>query len=208
MRWPEEPDAVPARRDWRDTLRAAADIALLGLLTCIAALGVVTAAAAVATASAALHQWSQYDTWPAARSSARRFGRALLPGIPVSLLVLASAVILALNVGSLLAGTVPGGPVMVVITLLVAAALAGFAGLVTVEIGRTDGDGWRAAARRAAQLAQARPAVHLALSGVLVLGAALSVMVIPVAAPILVGYILFGLHAVVRRMHVYDPPVG
>ena len=51
--------------DWRETVRVATDLALLGLLTVLAALPVVTAGAAVATASAAVHHYLQYDRWPA-----------------------------------------------------------------------------------------------------------------------------------------------
>lgn len=201
LRFPEEEAAPgPQRRDWRETLRAATDLALLGLLTCFGALAGVTAAAAVATASAALDQWCEYETWPSARVTLRRFARAVLPGVGVSVLVLAVSALLTVNIRALATGVVPGGPALIAVTLVLAAAAAGYAGLVVVAVGRSQAEGWRAAARAAAHTAQSRPGVLAALAGVMALGAVLTVMVLPVIVPILVGYVLFGLHAVARRL--------
>ena len=43
--WPDNP--APARADWRDTLRAATDLALLGIVTALASAAVLTAGAAL-----------------------------------------------------------------------------------------------------------------------------------------------------------------
>ncbi|RBI98867.1 hypothetical protein DRA43_25140, partial [Micromonospora provocatoris] len=51
---PAHPDSAPARADWRDTLREATDLALLGFAVALAALPVLTLAPAVAAAGAAL----------------------------------------------------------------------------------------------------------------------------------------------------------
>jgi hypothetical protein len=77
--WPDDGPAT-VRRDWRDTLSAASDLALLGIATALAALPVVTAGAAVAAASAATHDWCRSGRLPAARVSAQRLRRGLLPG--------------------------------------------------------------------------------------------------------------------------------
>jgi len=187
-----------SRRGWLDIVRDASDLALLGILTTIGALGVVTAGAAVATASAALLHWRERGHWPTAAETVRRYGRALLPGIPVTLLAVATAALLTVNVAALSGGVVPGGAVLVAGMLLLAAALVGYASLTVVQAGR-DG-GWRAAAGRAATLARRRPVLLIALAGVTVLAGLLAFTVIPIATPILVGYLLFALHAVAHRL--------
>ena len=70
-----------ARQPWRDTVRVAADLALLGIVVTAAALPVVTAGAAVATGSAALHHFLTRDRWPDGRDAWRAFRRGLLPGL-------------------------------------------------------------------------------------------------------------------------------
>ncbi|TBL27887.1 hypothetical protein EYA84_27920, partial [Verrucosispora sp. SN26_14.1] len=85
----------PPRRDWRDTVRDAADLALVGILTVLTALPVLTAGASVGTASAAVHDWLATGSWPTARQTLSRFGRGLLPGLPVALLGLVAVGLLA-----------------------------------------------------------------------------------------------------------------
>jgi hypothetical protein len=181
-----------------DLVRDASDVALLGILTTIGALGVVTVGAAVATASFALRHWQEYGHWPTARETLGRYGRSVLPGVPVTLLVAATAALLAVNVSAFARGAVPGGPALTALTLLVAGAMAGFAVLTVVEVGR--GDGWRAAVRRAIVHTGQRPVALVALAGVVVLAALLAVTVTPVTIPILLGYVLFAAHAVARRL--------
>ncbi|PGH44510.1 hypothetical protein COO58_08775 [Micromonospora sp. WMMA1996] len=190
---------APARADWRDTLREASDLALLGFAAAAAALPVLTLAPAVATASAALHDRSVTGSWPDARTSLSRFGRALPAGLAVSAAALAATAVLAADLLALAGGRVPGGGPALALTAVVVAALLGYAGLVAVAVGRTGGRGWRAAARRVARACPRRPAVWAAASGVCVLAVLLAVLVTPVAVPILGGYALAALHAVDAR---------
>ncbi|MFJ6166844.1 hypothetical protein ACIQH6_17125 [Micromonospora orduensis] len=197
-----EPADGGGRRDWRDVVRDAADLALLGILLTVAALPVLTLAAAAGTASAALHDWTRTGNWPSARTTVHRFGRAALPGVPVSLLALAVAGLLAADLAALAAGRVPGGPVALLVTALVVAGLVGYAGLVVVEVGGNGGGRWRAAARSAARACLDAPAPWAALTGVVALAGLLALLVTPVAVPILAGYTLAVLHAVARRRPV------
>ncbi|WP_053659826.1 hypothetical protein [Micromonospora sp. NRRL B-16802] len=185
------------RRDWRDVARDAADLALLGILLTLAAAPVVTAAAAAGTASAAVHDWTRTGSWPSARTTVRRYGRSVLPGVPVSLLALAVTGLLAVNLAALATGRVPGGVVALAVTVLVAAGLAGYAGLVVVEVGGCRR--WRAAARRAGRACLDAPTRWAAVSGVTALAGLLAVLVTPVAVPILAGYTVAALHAVAGR---------
>ncbi|MGW4501437.1 hypothetical protein ACWENR_22825 [Micromonospora sp. NPDC004336] len=200
------PDAAPARRDWRDVLTDATDLALLGIVTTLAALPVLTAAAAVAAASAAVHDRYADGSWPSARQNLTRFGRALPAGAGVSLLTVAALALLALDVAALATGRVPGGAPLLLVTTLVAAALTGYAALVVVHIGRAGGRGWREAARRAADVCRAHPGTWAAAGGVSAVAALLAVLVTPAAVPILAGYAVAALHAVARR--TAPAPVG
>ncbi|MGC4846972.1 hypothetical protein ACLQ3F_07020 [Micromonospora sp. DT15] len=190
------------RRDWRDVARDAADLALLGILLTLAAVPLLTAAAAAGTASAAVHDWTRTGSWPSARTTARRFGRAVLPGVPVSLLALAATALLAADLAALATGRVPGGPAALLVTALVAAGLAGYAGLVVVEVGGNGGVRWRASARSAARACLDVPSRWAALTGLVTLAGLLTVLVTPVAVPILAGYTVAALHAVANRRPV------
>ncbi|MET7669542.1 hypothetical protein [Micromonospora luteifusca] len=197
-----EPTDTAGRRDWRDVARDAADLALLGILLTLAAAPLLTAAAAAGTASAAVHDWTRTGSWPSARATLRRFGRSVLPGVPVSLLALAVAGLLAADLAALATGRVPGGPPALLVTALIAAGLIGYAGLVVVEVGGNGGGRWRAAARSAARACLDAPARWAALTGVTALAGLLAVLVTPVAVPILAGYTVAALHAVAGRRSV------
>lgn len=203
-RWPEESDALGAPaavgRDWRDTLRDAADLALLGILTTLAALPLVSAGAAVATASTALHQWARQGHWPPARDLLRTFGRALLPAAVATLVAAAGAALLTANALALAAGAVPGGTALVVVTALLGALACGLAGMIVVQVGRQDAQGWRDAARLATRTALDRPVTLLAATGTVAIATALGALVLPLITPILAGYVLFALHAIARRL--------
>ncbi|MBQ1076586.1 hypothetical protein KBX06_26030 [Micromonospora sp. C31] len=199
-------DAAPAGRDWRDVLTDATDLAVLGIALTLAALPLVTAAAAVAAASAAVHDRYRLGSWPSARKTLARYGRALLPGVGVSVLAVAALGLLAVDVVALAGGRVPGGAPLLLVTVAVAAALAGYAALVVVEVGRRGGRDWRVAAGAAAGACRARPGTWAAAGGVGVVAALLAVMVTPVAVPILAGYVVAALHAVARRTVL--SPVG
>lgn len=197
-----EPADTGGRRDWRDVARDAADLALLGILLTLAAVPLLTAAAAAGTASAAVHDWTRTGSWPSARTTVRRFGRAVLPGVPVSLLALAGAALLAADLAALATGRVPGGTAALLVTALIAAGLAGYAGLVVVEVGGNGGGQWRASARSAARACLDVPTRWAALTGVVALAGLLTVLVTPVAVPILAGYTVAALHAVTVRRPV------
>jgi hypothetical protein len=192
-------DRSDQRRDWRDTVRDSADLALLGILTVLASAPVLTAGAAVGTASAALHDWLDTGSWPTARRTMSRFGRGLLPGLPVALLGRGGVGLLVTNLVALGTGRVPGGTVGLAVTSVVAAALLGYAAAIVVEVGRTGGTGWRSAVTRAARACLDHPARWAALAGTTVPVVLLSVLVTPVAVPILAGYALAAVHAVARR---------
>ncbi|WBB52598.1 hypothetical protein [Verrucosispora sp. WMMD573] len=196
--------AAPDRpgRDWRDTVSDAADLALLGILAVLAAVPVLTAGAAVGTASAAVHSWLTTGSWPPARLTLSRFGRALLPGVPAVLIGLAAAGLLVADLAALATGRVPGGTVALVLTIVVAAALLGYAAAIVVEVGRAGGTGWRSAVTRAARACLDHPARWAALAGTALVVVLLSVLVTPVAVPILAGYALAAVHAVARRRPV------
>ncbi|WP_326562225.1 DUF624 domain-containing protein [Micromonospora sp. NBC_01796] len=204
--WPEEPGGSVARRpDWRDTLRNASDLALVGILTTVAALPVLTAGAAVATASAAVHHWSENESWPGFRTVVRGFVRALLPGALATLIAAGVAALFTVNLLALGRGVVPGGPALIVVTVLLAGAVTGFAGLTVVQLGRQDAQGWREAVRQAGRTAVTRPVVPIALTGVLGLVAVLCGLILPLITPILAGYTLLALHATVRRIERSSP---
>ncbi|WP_433385226.1 hypothetical protein [Micromonospora sp. KLBMP9576] len=195
-----QPDAGPTRRDWRDVLTDATDLAVLGVALTLAALPVLTAAAAVATASAAVHDRYHGGSWPGARKNLTRYRRALLPGAGVGLLAVAALGLLAVDLAAVAGGRVPGGAPLLLLTVAVAAALAGYAALVVVQVGRQGGRGWRAAARAAVDACRCRPGTWAAAGGVSAVAALLAVLVTPVALPILAGYLLAALHAVARRV--------
>ncbi|MDG4768332.1 hypothetical protein O7632_30205 [Solwaraspora sp. WMMD406] len=197
---PVDEPAPVSRPDWRDTLRAAADLALLGIVTTIAAIPIVTTGAALATASTAIHRWTVDGSWPSLGDLLRGFWRALLPGAVATLAGLAAFALLGGNLVLISAGVVPGGAVMLVGTLLLIAVTAGLAGTVVVQVGRQDGTGWRAATLTAWGFAQHRPLVVLAAAGVVSLAALLAGLAMPLLAPILLGYTLFGLHTALRRL--------
>ncbi|NES13005.1 MULTISPECIES: hypothetical protein [unclassified Micromonospora] len=197
--------ARPPRRDWRDTLREATDLALLGLALTLAALPLLTLAPAVATASAALHERNVTGGWPSPRTSLARFGRALPAGLAVSAVGLAAAAALGVDLLALAGGRVPGGGPALAVTALAGAALLGYAGLVAVAVGRTDGRGWWAAARAVARACPERPGTWAAAAGVCCLTGLLAVLVTPVAVPILAGYALAALHAVATRYPLVRP---
>ena len=107
--------------------------------------------------------------------------------------------LILIDIAAVRDGLVPGGSVLLVATTLVGIGLAGFCGLTVVEVGRADATGWRAAAARAGRTSLDRPVAPLAMGAVTALAVLLSVM-LPMCAPILVGYVIFALHAVAGRL--------
>jgi hypothetical protein len=180
------------RPSWRDTVRVAADVALLGIVTTAAALPLVTAGAAAAAGSAAMHHFLEYDRWPTPAASWRVFRRSLLPGLAGT----AGTLLLALNLLALHRGVVPGGRVLAGLTAVLMLVAAGYAGLLLVTFGAAPHRGWRAALR---QTAAARPAAVAATAGVMLVAGVLAVLVHPVLVPVVAGCALFALHSMARR---------
>ncbi|MFB9235871.1 hypothetical protein ACFFWC_09980 [Plantactinospora siamensis] len=192
--------AATDRRDWRDLVRDATDLALLGILLTVAALPLLTAATAAGVASAAVHDWLETGSWPSVRRSAYRFRRGLLPGVAAGLVALAGAALLAADLAAVARGAVPGGRPVLALTGAVVALLTGLAALVLVEVGRAGGRGWWPAARAAARSCVDRPARWAAATGVSCLVLLLGALVAPVTVPILLGYAVAAVHAVSRRL--------
>jgi len=185
--------------DWRDTLSNAADLALLGIVTFLAALPVLTAGSALATASAAVHDWLPIQRMPPVATSGRRYGRGILPGLVAFAAFAVGGYLLIWNVVALRRGTVPGGTPMVVAALAAAVLAGGLALLILVEVGRRGATGWRAAAVAGWRTALARPAVVLANGGMLALAVFLS-MILPICVPLLLGYVIFAAHVITEAL--------
>jgi hypothetical protein len=190
-------------RDWQNSLRTAADLALLGITVTVLAVPVLTAGAAVTTGSAAVHQLVTQGRWLPMADLWAVFRRSLVPGLVAGPLVLLAAALVALDVAALRRGAVPGGAPLVAVVLAAAAAGAGFAGLTAVEAGRAG----RGALRRARALAT-RPVALPAAAGVIVLAAVLALLVHPALVPVLVGYALFALHVMAHRAAQPDVAAG
>ncbi|NUT38088.1 MAG: hypothetical protein HOV79_33995, partial [Hamadaea sp.] len=133
------------RPKWQDTLTEVSDLALLGIVTVLAALPVVTLGAAVGAASRAVGDRCTHGSHPAGRTTLMRFVRGIVPGAGATAVAVAVIALLVIDVRAVALGLVPGGPPMVVASGLVALLAAGFLALVVVAHGR--GDGWRAAVR-------------------------------------------------------------
>ena len=135
---------------------------------------------------------------PSLRTSAQRFVRALVPSLAATALMAVGLLLVVLDVRALVAGQVPGGPVLLAATAATGVALLGVAGLTVVQVGREDGRGWMPPARFAARYAVARPGPVVGMGLTLVI-ATLLAAIIPVTTPLLCGFALFALHAVARR---------
>jgi hypothetical protein len=189
------------RRDWRETVRIATDLALLGFLVTVAALPLVTAGAAVAAGSAAVHHHLEHDRWPTLRATWTVFRRSFAPGLLAGLAVAAAVLLLVVDVLAVRSGAVPGGTPLLALTVALAAAAAGYGALVVVAVGADPDSGWRAATTGLAGRGRAAAAA----AGVVTLAALLAVLVHPMLVPVLLGYALFALHVVNRRLYVRSP---
>jgi hypothetical protein len=184
------------RRDWRETVRIATDLALLGFVVALAALPLVTAGAAVAAGSAAVHHHLEHDRWPTARASWAVFRRWFGPGLLAGLALAAVALLLVINVLAVRSGAVPGGAPLLALTAVLAAVGAGYGALVIVAVGADPESGRRAALAAGTGHGRATSAA----AGVVLLAALLAVLVHPTLVPVLGGYALFALHVVTRRL--------
>jgi hypothetical protein len=194
------PRPVPPlpRPDWRDSIALAADLALLGIVVAIACLPVVTAGGALVAASVGVDRAGTDRSFPAARELLAVLRRNLLRGFAAVLLAMAAAGAVAVDLLAVAGGRVPGGPVLAGLTAVLAAAGLAVAGTALVRLGQTGGEGYRAALRYALALLGRRPLAGLGI----VIAVALPVLlagIIPATAIMLPGFVLFGLHAVVRK---------
>src|SRR5689334_21780708 len=95
--------------DWRDSLRLAADLALLGIVVTLLSLPLLTAGAAVAVGSYAIAHLIAHGRWPTAAELWAVFRRRLLPGLVAGPAVSAVVALVAVDVAALRRGVVPGG---------------------------------------------------------------------------------------------------
>ncbi|HTJ34611.1 MAG TPA: hypothetical protein VL738_15400 [Dactylosporangium sp.] len=187
------------RRDWRDTISVAADLALVGIVVTAASVPVLTAGAALRTGSAAVRAIADGEGVDA-RAMWRLFRSSLLPGAVAVAVATACGALLVFNVGAVASGRVPGGSPALAGTCVAAAVLLAIGMLGIVRLGRdTSRSGWLDALRWAGRTAWRQPGAAAAVAGVSAVAAALAVMV-PLTAPLLVGYALYGAHAVTARL--------
>lgn len=182
------------RSDWREHLRDAADLALVGIAVTVCALPVVTLGAALATASAAIRHHREEGRYPALGALARDFVRGIPSGAVALLGFLVVAGILTVNLQVAGSGALPGGRAVVAVTAVVALAVAGFALLtVSVHSGR-----WRDAIRASARIAStswwAVPVAGAAVAVAVMIG-----VLVPATALLLPGFLVFAGHAVALR---------
>jgi len=125
--------------DWRDSLRLAADLALLGIVVTLLSLPLVTAGAAVATGSHAIHHVLTKGRWPSLADCWTVFRGRLRPGLVAGPAVVAATVLVVIDVAALRHGAVPGGAPVLTVVLAAAALGAGYVALVAVQSGTAAG---------------------------------------------------------------------
>ncbi len=200
MKGYEEMSVEPLPRpSWRESMVLAADLALLGIVVVLACVPVVSAGAALTTASVAVNQVCDHRSFPALPELFAVFRRTLLRGLVAVLAVLVVTALLLIDVATLRSGAVPGGPALLVVTALLGAAGLALVLTALVRLGQTGGHGYRAALRWAGRLLTDRPWAVLAIAATVAVPTLLA-GVAPVITLFLPGFVLFGLHAVVRRI--------
>lgn len=187
------------RTEWRETATLAADLAVVGFAVTAAALPLVTAGAALRAGSVAVRAIAVEGRKATLAELWQVFRRALLPGLAAGLATAAAAAFLIIDLGAVGSGRVPGGYPVLIALGAAAAILAAVCGLTVLRLGRDPAGSWRSALRWAGQTAGRQPVVAAAVAGVLTVAAAIGVLV-PICAPIAVGYALFALHAVGERL--------
>jgi uncharacterized membrane protein YesL len=182
--------------DWRDSLRLAADLALLGIVVTLLSLPLLTAGAAVAAGSQAIRHLIANGRWPSLADCWRTFRTRLIPAMPAGPIALAAITLIALDIAGLRRGAVPGGGPALAAVLTASALVAGYAALVAVQWGMSE----RRAAREALTLALNRPMTAVAAAAVLAVAVVLAALVHPALVPVLAGYVLFALHVVTPKV--------
>ncbi len=158
-----------------------------------------TAGATLAAATAAVDRICRTRTLPSVRETLRTAGRGALSGLAAIGAATAALVLVGFDLRLLLAGGIPGGMPAVVALAVVGAGLIAILAVTLVRVGQTGGTGWLAGARWSLRLLRRRPSIVPAVLATVALPAVLAVAV-PVIAVVLPGFVLFGLHAVVRRL--------
>ncbi|MFD0524897.1 hypothetical protein [Paractinoplanes durhamensis] len=125
--------------DWRDSLRLAADLALLGIVVTLLSLPLFTAGAAVAAGSFAIGHLIAYGRWPSFTGLWAFFRRRLLPGLVAGPAVAVAITLVVIDVAALRRGAVPGGAPVLTAVLAVAVLAAGYVALVAVRAGTIAG---------------------------------------------------------------------
>ncbi|MEU4237245.1 hypothetical protein [Actinoplanes sp. NPDC026619] len=123
--------------DWRNSLRLAADLALLGIVVTLLSLPLLTAGAAVATGSYAIGHLIAEGRWPTFADLWPVFRRRLVPGLIAGPAVAAAATLVVIDVAALRRGTVPGGAPVLTAVLIAAVLAVGYLALVAVRAGAT-----------------------------------------------------------------------
>lgn len=194
-----------ARHDWKDTVTVAADLALVGIGVTVCSLPVLTAGAAVHAGSVAVRDIIDGS---AVRPAAlwRVFRRSLLPGAAATVAAATLAWLLLFNLGAVASGRVPGGSPVLAGTGAVAATLLAAGALGVVRLAHHHS--WPGALRWAAGAVWRQPLTAAMVAGVSSIAAVIGVL-IPVTAPLLVGYLLFAVHVLAaRRLAVAVPAAG
>jgi hypothetical protein len=186
-----------ARRDstFTDTVTVAADLALIGIAVTVCSLPVLTAGAAVHAGSVAVRDVAD-GAAVRPRELWRVFRRSLLPGALATVAAAALGWLLLFNLGAVAAGRVPGGLPVLAGTVAVAAALFAAGALGVVHLAHHHS--WPGAWRWAAGTVWRQPLTAAMVAGVSSIAAVIGVL-IPVTAPLLIGYLLFALHVVTAR---------
>lgn len=193
-------DEEPSQeRTFRDGVRLFADTAIVGMVLGLASVLVIPIGAGFATASAAVYEGMTVGKMTTLADAWKRFVRGLIPGLGATVIAVVGILLIVFNASSVAAGQVPGGKGMLAGTILVGILLSGLAGLTIVEVGRTRGVGWRAAARAAGRTALERPIAPLAIGFVVALSLVL-VLLLPPTLPIMIGVMLYAIHAVGMRL--------
>jgi hypothetical protein len=190
--------AVPVR-GWKEQLRRIAELCLLGIVAVLVSLPVLTVGAVVATLSTAVGHWADHDDLPTWRAMGAELVRRLLPGIPVSVVGVLAALLVAQQVEWLRSGTVPGGGAVTAVFL---AAVACLAAVVLLAVPRLAGGGtWRSALAGGWTDLLRAPLAGLAVLVVTGVAVLLSVL-LPGAVLVLPALLVLGLHAIHRRLVV------
>jgi hypothetical protein len=191
-------------RSLRDTVTVASDLAVIGIMVCLLSLGILTVPAALRAGSVAVRAVIADPTQHGARVPFRLVLRvyrlSLVPGCAVS----AVALLVLLDLGVVGRGWVPGGLPLTLAVGVAAATLATVGALTVVLLGHDPERSWRDGLRQAALTAWRRPVAAAAEVGVLAVAATIAVL-IPLTAPLVVGFALFALHVVADRLSLVTP---